>query len=216
LWDGWEDRHARVLGALLSVAARVKAVSPSVHLEGKPRMADFARVLAAVDWVLGTAGMSRYMERAGQLATDSLTGDAFVTALIERMTVVSASGEHEPYSSAELLALATPGDDEKWRVPKGWPADARQVTQLLRRQAPVMRRAGWTVDELPPGHTNVLRWRLAGPLPPAAEVRKQASQASQDQDPSGPDIGPCVRCGAGCRRYGPAGDSMCTACRGAA
>jgi hypothetical protein len=216
LWNGWESQHARVLGALLSLAASVKAVSPSVHLAGKPRMADFARVLAAVDRVLGTTGMDRYRDRAGSLAEDSLTGDVFITALAGRLTDKPLT---EACSSAELLALATPADPDRWRVPKGWPADARQVTQLLRRQAPVMRRAGWVVHEEPPGHDNALRWNIEipGAHPRDAPIqRSQRSQRSQDQDLSGPDIGPCVRCGAGCRRYGPEADPLCATCRGAA
>ena len=44
-------------------------------------MADFARVLAAVDQVLGTEGLTRYSTRAGTLAADALTGDPFVMAM---------------------------------------------------------------------------------------------------------------------------------------
>lgn len=36
---------------------------------------------------------------------------------------------------------------ERWRAPKGWPGNARAVTQLLRRQAPPMRKAGWTATD---------------------------------------------------------------------
>ncbi len=35
-------------------------------------MADFARVLAAVDQVLGTEGLNRYSTRASTLAADAL------------------------------------------------------------------------------------------------------------------------------------------------
>lgn len=54
IWPGWESAHPRILGALLAMVARVASVLPHVHLDTKPRMADFASVLAAVDEVLST------------------------------------------------------------------------------------------------------------------------------------------------------------------
>ncbi len=229
LWAGWADRHALLLGALLDLAASVKAVAPSVRLASRPRMADFARVLAAVDIVCDTKGLDRYREKAGELAVDSLTGDPFVTS------ISTAISEKFTGTSAELLALVTPKGEEPWRAPKGWPANPRAVTQLLRRQAPVMRRAGWSASELPAGHANALRWELTPP--PPREARKQGSQGSQrsqpasdaseasheygptqdDGRPTGAGIGPCS---AGCdrttRKYGDGSTGpLCAGCRAA-
>ena len=52
LMAAWEAAHPRILGALLDLAAQVLTVLPDVRLADPPRMADFARVLAAVDHVL--------------------------------------------------------------------------------------------------------------------------------------------------------------------
>jgi hypothetical protein len=54
-WSRWQDAHPRLLGAVLTLAARVIARLPDVRLPRKPRMADFARILAAVDAELGTS-----------------------------------------------------------------------------------------------------------------------------------------------------------------
>ena len=74
----WHEAHPRILGALLDLAAGVAGDLPSVRLDRSPPMADFARILAAVDQVLGTDGLARYLDRARNLAADSLTADPFV------------------------------------------------------------------------------------------------------------------------------------------
>lgn len=168
----WQERHPYLLGAILDLAASVASVLPSVHLGSHPRMADFARVLAAVDQILGTTGLSRYTTRAGTMAADSLTDDPFVMGMQKALTEFEGT-------SADLLAKV-PAPDEK-RLPKGWPANARALTTLLKRQAPVMRRAGWFVTDLPPGHDNAVRWRIVRPdkAEPPEKVRGADSQHSQ-------------------------------------
>ncbi|MDQ1391739.1 MAG: hypothetical protein QOF30_716 [Acidimicrobiaceae bacterium] len=118
----------------------------------------------------GTAGLGRYLYRGKRLATNSLTGDSFVVAMNMQLRETFTG------TSAELLA-ASPSPE---RVAKHWPGNARQVTTLLKRQAPVMRRAGWTVDDLPPGHDNVVRWRITRPEK-AGNPDSQHSQSSQDR-----------------------------------
>jgi hypothetical protein len=54
---------------------------PSVRLASKPRMADFARILAAVDQVLGSKGLAQYQSKLQAMARDSLTDDPLVAAL---------------------------------------------------------------------------------------------------------------------------------------
>jgi hypothetical protein len=235
MWPRWHQDHPLILGALLDLAASVNHALPSVRLERRPRMADYARVLAGVDAVLGTNGVGRYWNKQGSLATESLSGDSFITAIPDRFEG----------SSAELLDLVTPSD-ERWRSPKGWPANARAVTQLLRRQAPPMRKAGWVItddDGLNKGHA--VRWTVVRPEiacnPPSPDSPhspndRQASQASQasheygqsqdDEEPesvrSGPRssplwaedaTGPCARCTATTGLVDEAGARRCSRCR---
>ena len=66
-------------------------------------MADYARTLAAVDEVLATDGLRRFLSRADQLSEDSLSADPFVERLRLHICdpVVGMSG-------GDLLALITP------------------------------------------------------------------------------------------------------------
>jgi hypothetical protein len=199
IWPAWHEMHPKILGAILDLAVGVLSVLPSVELARKPRMADFARILAAVDRVLGTEGLAHYLEEQNALAADSLGGDAFVTAL--KGTLGRFEG-----TAAELLNRV---DIDK--PPKGWPANPRAVTQRLRRQAPVMRKAGWTVtDDGGRNRRNAVIWTLVAPTREARisgsrdsqtrindPDREFASLASQGCRPSQDE---CPRCaGEGCR-----------------
>lgn len=169
MWPRWAEDHPRILGAVLDLAAGVIHLLPSVELVNKPRMADYARVLVAVDQLLGTAGLDRYRAKQGELATESLTGDAFVQAIFEHV-IASFEG-----SSADLLA-EIPAPD---RPPKGWPRNARDVTQVLRRQGPAMRKAGWQITDTTDKHTKTLRWSLT----PTETVRNPDPPDPQDPQP---------------------------------
>jgi hypothetical protein len=191
----WNEHYPRVFGALLDLAADVKAALPSVVLDASPRMADFARVLAAVDQVLGTAGSARYLERARSLAVESLESDPFLIALVERITFEFIG------TAAELLARVRP--DADGRLPEGWPKGARAVTGVLKRNAPALRADGWSVDEIQNGKKS-MRWRLTpssasgdhsssredgemfppSPVPPSPQVRDEKSAGGQ----SGEDL----------------------------
>ena len=157
-WPEWAAAHPQLLGALLDLAARVMARLPAVRLSRKPRMADFARILAAVDAELGTSAFDRYIQQAANLAAEGLSGDSFASRIRE---VVTASFEG---TSADLLMYVRPGDPE-WKPPKDRPASSRAVTGRMRRLAPAFRKVGWQVGELPPGHENVIRWKISPPAP---------------------------------------------------
>ncbi|MEO8694808.1 MAG: ATP-binding protein [Acidimicrobiales bacterium] len=156
MWLRWEQLHPRILGALLDLLAGIEGVLPSVKLTTKPRMADFAKVLAATDMVLGTTGLATYLSKQSTMAVDSLEGVDFIV-MAKTAIVGTFAG-----TSAELLKRVTPADE--WRAPKGWPGNARAVTRLLRQQAPVMRKAGWTVtDDGGINHDKITTWTISPP-----------------------------------------------------
>jgi hypothetical protein len=169
LWPAWPAAHPRILGALLDLAVAVARALPDVELATRPRMADFARVVAAVDDVLGTNGYAHYVTTQGAMASDSLTGDDFIAAIYR------AVDETFVGTSAELLLHVAPAADD-WRPPRGWPANARAVTTRLHRQAPVMRKAGWVIDDDGgANHANAVRWTIT---PPARDDRTAGSHGS--------------------------------------
>lgn len=166
----WKAAHPTILAAVLDLAVKVLAALPSVQLAEHPRMADFARILAAVDQVNGTDGLATYLGLRDELAQDAATSDPVLAAIIENVV-----GEFLG-TSADLLAVITP-PDEKWRKPKDWPT-ARQLTGIVRRSAPTLRQLGWTVEEAEKDpRARALRWSLTPPEP-----RRSAEDARNTRD----------------------------------
>jgi hypothetical protein len=190
----WAAAYPVILGALLSVAAETMARLPFVRLAKKPRMADFARTLAAIDQLLGTDGLSRYIEQALTMAEDSLTSDLFLARMHE--IKVDMTGK-----ASELLAKVTP-DLDGWRPPKDWPKDPRSVTSLLKRNAPALRKAGWIVEDDPDSDRNhFIIWTVrhpemvSNPHPQGPQNAETAETAENEYGQSQDEPAQCTRCG---------------------
>jgi hypothetical protein len=144
-------------------------------------MADYARILAAVDAELGTSALTHYATQAADLAVESLSGDLFAVAIQDWILTVFEG------TSAELLRDVTPGDP-KWKAPRGWPASARAVTSKMRRLAPAFRKAGWSVEDLGRGgHDKQVRWRIC--VPPATETAREDARERPQRPHGGEDAG---------------------------
>jgi hypothetical protein len=162
LASAWKVAHPKALGGLLDLAVQVLATRDEVVLERSPRMADFAHVLATVDLILGTDGMSRYRALAGTMAEDSVTNNPVTSAMSE---VIRTQWQG---SMAELLDLLDEHRGEA-RPAKGWPTSARQLSALLKRSAPSLRRVGWKVEQTDQHSERGLVWSLV-PAPVADET----------------------------------------------
>lgn len=170
----WHAARPLIWGGLLDLAASVHRTLGSIELESNPRMADFARVLAAVDATLGTQGLRRYLLRSDQLSEDSVSSNSFIDYLRRRSSRLNGM------SGTEILSEATPPGDQ-WRRPKDWPRSGRDVTSILRRHAPALRALGWEVeDDGGHNHRNIVLWTIAPPEPPDRHcgVDSQASRPS--------------------------------------
>jgi hypothetical protein len=177
-WPGWRQAHPLILGAVLDLASAVLARLPSVELARKPRMADYARILAAVDAEMGTSALARYACQSADLAAEGLSGDPFA-ARMQEIIVVPFDG-----TSAQLLAKVKPADPE-WKAPKGWPKDARAVTGRMRRLAPAFRKTGWAIEDLgSDNHAKLLRWKVS-PAGPTEESREDTREPPQDPHGAG-------------------------------
>ena len=163
LTHAWQEAKPRLLGALLAEIAATLATIPYVRLESSPRMADFATILAALDTIHGTHGLARYAQQANDLAADSLASDPFIDA----MTTID-----EPFEGTSAALLATvPTPDG--RPPRGWPASARAVTSILRRNAPALRKQGWTVEDSLDNRGKTAIWHLRKPVPDQPEKARE-------------------------------------------
>jgi len=146
-------------------------------------MADFARVLAAVDQLLDTKGLARFSEKARTMAEDSLSADPFLARMDDMK--LDFSGR-----AAELLVKVTP-DEDKWRPPRDWPKGARSVTSLLKRHAPAMRKAGWIVEDDEDLANHFMIWtvvhpeKVRNPSPPSPLSPSATDQTDQTENKYG-------------------------------
>ena len=127
------------LGDLLDLTCRVLALRPTVRLEQKPRMADFARVLAAVDVALGTKALPTYTGLAAETAEQVVEADPFAHAvrlLAERLHTWRGT-------ASELLDAIT---DPNRPTPRHWPGTPEGAGQRLTRATPSLRAIGIEVE----------------------------------------------------------------------
>lgn len=164
----WEKAHPVALGGLLDLASAVLGALPSVHLDRLPRMADYARVVAAVDQVTGSKGLEAYLGQRESLAAETVESDPVAAAIAALATTreAEALGPWEG-TAADLLAVL-PAPDGSAR--DYWPANSQQMTARLTRAAPTLRQVGLDVADLSgprgAGRRNApKRWRLAAPSP---------------------------------------------------
>ncbi len=129
--------HPRLLGALLTVLADVLTVLPSVRLDAAPRMADFARVVAAVDIARATSALATYCGNRETLAEDVVDGDAVAAAVRD---FVDRMGEWRGTASELLAELrADP-------MPRDWPTTGKTLGARLKRFAPTLRAVGVEIE----------------------------------------------------------------------
>ncbi|MDE3724766.1 ATP-binding protein [Nocardiopsis sp. N85] len=128
-----------IRAALLDLLCRVLAELPSTHLAELPRMADFARILGALDTVMGWNTLDTYLTASQVTTADLLDAKPFTSAVAD---FVDEQGEWTGSISQLLDLLAAP--DPR---PRSWPVDATRASGQLKRDAPVLRSIGITVTE---------------------------------------------------------------------
>lgn len=167
MYEEWVRAHPHLWGALLSLAAEVHKILPSIKLKRMPRMADFARILAAVDRISdelglpGESGLDRFTNRAGDLAKDSLESNPFIMGVLDiaRENGIQRSTSAEILTAVELHKRLNEPD---WRRPsRGWPQSPKAATGQLKRNIPQMRQTGWQVfDDEGRNKDGTIRWTI--------------------------------------------------------
>src|SRR5260370_13052893 len=117
--------RAAALGALLDVVAAVVLQLPDVQLSQLPRMADYARILRAVDKVLGTDGLSTYLATRGALARDAVDGDPVAAAVRDWASALNAPWRGPGGAPLHPLPVNRPAQT----VPPKPPVPARHLTR---------------------------------------------------------------------------------------
>ena len=170
----WESAYPVIFGGLLDLAAAVHHRLKTIKVANLPRMADFAKVVAAVDETLDTKGLAQFRDRQKRSAAETLDAP-FIKALVDRNAAFESS------TSAEILAAVNP-TEPAWKPAKGWPTAARGVTTQLTRHAPAMRSQGWTVEH-DDGKTEdgIRRWTIK---PPGEQEKVGIPNPSNPSNPS--------------------------------
>ena len=94
------------LGAVLDLVAGVLRELPATEVDNAPRMADFAKVLAALDTVTGWDTLASYRAKVATLALSLIEGNTFAYAIYRLATCPSPGGlDPAPWegTAAELL-----------------------------------------------------------------------------------------------------------------
>jgi hypothetical protein len=153
-------QHAQpgALGAVLDLTAQVLATLPTVELVERPRMADFARILAALDRTQGWDTLAEYTDSTREAARAVLDGDPIARAVIALVNRGAWEGTHD-----ELLDALTPD-----RPARDWPKTPRGLAGRLKRLAPALRaEAGVVYERGARGQNRTVTLRAARPPPPS-------------------------------------------------
>lgn len=131
-----EANRGIITAALLELLAGILHELPTTTLREKPRMADFAMVLAALDAHTGWSTLQDYLTAANGAARDVVEGDRFASAVVE----LALSSGYWQGTCKTLRELITPD-----RPPRGWPESSRAVAAKLKRFQPALLAAGVAV-----------------------------------------------------------------------
>jgi hypothetical protein len=146
----YRSMRPRLLGALLSAVVRTLAALPTIELHTMPRMADFARVLAALDMACPELTDGRALAvfdgQRKRIAGEVVESDAVALALVKMMDC----RDSWKGTAGELLAALTPTP-----IPKNWPSNGRAMSGRLRRLRPALLAVGIKHD--PPAETDKTR-----------------------------------------------------------
>ena len=128
-----------IRAALLDLLCKVLAELPHTPLAELPRMADFARILGALDTVMGWETLDTYRAASQVSSSDLLDAKPFTSAVADFVDEkVTWTG-----SISQLLELI-PAPEVR---PRSWPIDATRASGQLKRDAPILRDIGITVEK---------------------------------------------------------------------
>jgi energy-coupling factor transporter ATP-binding protein EcfA2 len=148
LWEAYNDSHPEILGGLLDLAALVWAKIPeaSDKLAERPRMADWAEMLWALDAVTGWHTLDTYTGAQEDLVDDVIEGDPVATSVLHWATSRISPWTWEGQAAQLLAELQVPPNTDK---EKDWPRTPAVLSARLQRAAPALRRRGVDVRKLP-------------------------------------------------------------------
>lgn len=129
LEKAYQAARPAIMGALLDLLAGVLARLESIALPMLPRMADFARVLAAMDATIGTNSLSLYADQGKRIAADVLDADPVGEA------IVAWARKQGDWSGSAKSLLNSIRPETAGRE---WPKSGRGLAAQLKRLTPAL------------------------------------------------------------------------------
>ena len=169
----WITEFPEIFGGILTLCSKVLEIYEFIEMPELPRMADFARILKAIDMVRDTDSLTSYLDEVGKMASNAVDGDKFF-----KVVAGSINGEWIGTAAELLEKVSTLGS--LYSLDKGWPQTAHAVTDRLTRTGPTLRKVGWIVEDL--GSNNekkTKRWRLSPPTGETGVIFKLHTQKKE-------------------------------------
>jgi hypothetical protein len=137
LWREFEVARPRILGALLDAVVHGLGVINQIHLDGLPRMADFARWAAACETAFWPAGTFAHAYAANRRAAIESIIEADPVATCVRKIM----GERTSWtgSAADLLRLCAESARGETSISPPWAKNPRALAGRLRRTQTFLR-----------------------------------------------------------------------------
>jgi hypothetical protein len=137
-WQQFATVQPQILGALLDAVSAALHTLPSVRLDRKPRMADFALWASAAAPACGWTAQEFLSAYTGvREAAHELTLEASPVGAVVRELM--AQQDDWAGTASELLHVLDTLAGEKLTKQKTWPKNGRTLSNALRRLAPTLR-----------------------------------------------------------------------------
>jgi hypothetical protein len=186
-WAEFEAARPRVFGALLSGVSAALRNADDVHLERKPRMADFAVRATAMEGAFGweSGSFVEIYSANRQQASETLLANEPTAEAIEKLL---EDGRENVWigTATELLQMLGSYVNDAVKRSKAWPGGPQVLSRRLKRIAPALRSAGIQYTEHEQGHrkrkVKVLRKLVRGD----EEAQDSGEEVREDDaDPEG-------------------------------
>ncbi|MEV0444553.1 hypothetical protein AB0I84_14325 [Streptomyces spectabilis] len=159
LWAAYEQAHPRILGALLDLAAAVWADLPhaAAELTERPRLADFAELLHALDRVTGWHSLDAFNGAQDVLNETVLDGHTVAAALREWTTSPAFPSAGWQGTMTDLHRQL--GSDGRG-LADGWPKTPAVLSARIRQVAPALRSRGIHVARVSGSNKHSKLWTV--------------------------------------------------------
>jgi hypothetical protein len=151
-WEDFETAKPRIFGTLLEGVSAALRNAEAVHLERKPRMADFAVGATAMETCFGwePGSFVEVYSANRQQASETLLANEPIAEAIEKLLV---DGQNVWIGTAtELLEMLGFYAKDTVKRSRAWPGGPQVLSRRLKRIAPALRAAGIEYTENELGH----------------------------------------------------------------